>query len=89
MSSEALVILITIYFLPTLVGCVRAKADGMFGVVMVNLFLGWTVLGWLSAFVWACSGRTEGDIRREKRQHAELLAALKQQHADLVAKERP
>ena len=86
MSSEALAILITIYFPPTLVGCVRVRADGMFCVVMVNLFLGWTVLGWLGAFVWACSGRTEGDIRHEKRQHADLPAALKQQHADLVVR---
>lgn len=38
MSSETLPILITIYFLPTLVGCVRAKADGRFDVVMVNPF---------------------------------------------------
>jgi len=40
------------YFLPTILA--RHKADFM-GVFLVNLFLGWTVIGWFVALIWACS----------------------------------
>ena len=53
----------------------------MFGVVMANLVLGWTVLGWLGALLCACSGHTEGDILRL---HTELLATLERHHAARV-----
>jgi hypothetical protein len=26
-------------------------------VFLLNIFLGWTLIGWLVAFIWACSGR--------------------------------
>ena len=40
------------YFLPTILA--RHKADFM-GIFLLNLFLGWTVIGWFVALVWACS----------------------------------
>ena len=55
----------------------RGKADGTGGVVFVNALLGWTLIGWLVSFIWACSGTTNADKRREERQHAELLAAVR------------
>jgi len=40
------------YFLPTIVALVRSKRDT--GVIFVlNLFLGWTMIGWIIALVWA------------------------------------
>jgi len=51
----SLLILTLLYFLPSIIG--RDKADAM-GIFLVNLFLGWTVVGWVVAFFWACaSGR--------------------------------
>jgi hypothetical protein len=38
------------------------------------------VIGWLVCFIWACSGRTRGDVRREEQRHAELLAVLKERN---------
>jgi hypothetical protein len=39
-----------LYFLPTLVGRDKQDASGIF---LLNLFLGWTVIGWVIALIWA------------------------------------
>mgnify|MGYP003655265091 CR=1 FL=1 len=44
------------YFLPTIIGYNCRKASGIF---FLNLFLGWTFLGWVGAFIWAVSGEKE------------------------------
>ncbi|HEU5247248.1 MAG TPA: superinfection immunity protein [Candidatus Udaeobacter sp.] len=76
-SSLVLIALVfATYFLPSIVACMRQKAEGGGGTFFVNLLLGWTVLGWFVAFIWACTGRTKADIVREQTQHRELLAAL-------------
>ena len=41
-----------LYFLPSFVGCRKTNATAIF---MLNLFLGWTFLGWVLALVWACT----------------------------------
>jgi len=48
----SLAILVLLYFLPSLLG--RNKADSG-GIFLVNLFLGWTLIGWVVAFLWAIS----------------------------------
>jgi Superinfection immunity protein len=47
-----LLILLLFYFLPTLKGMFRPDAD-LRRIALVNLFLGWTVIGWLVAIVMA------------------------------------
>ena len=42
-----------LYFLPSIIG--RDKRDAA-GIFLVNLFLGWTVIGWIIALIWAVSG---------------------------------
>jgi hypothetical protein len=46
------------------------------GVFVVNLLLGWTMLGWFAAFIWSCTGGTTADVRREKQQRRELPAGI-------------
>jgi Superinfection immunity protein len=46
------IFLVVLYFLPTLIG--RHKQDA-FGIFLLNLLFGWTVIGWVVALVWACS----------------------------------
>jgi tetrahydromethanopterin S-methyltransferase subunit G len=41
-----------LYFLPSVVGRRKTNATAIF---MLNLFLGWTFLGWVLALVWACT----------------------------------
>ena len=67
---------VVLYFLPTVVALVRSKANGTGGVVFVNLLLGWTVVGWFVAFIWACSGETHAEIAKRDRQHRELLEVM-------------
>jgi Superinfection immunity protein len=43
------------YFLPTIIG--RDKSDAGL-IFVVNLLLGWTVVGWIVAFIWACAADT-------------------------------
>jgi hypothetical protein len=40
------------YFLPSLLAAVR-KHRYMNGIFLLNIFLGWTVFGWIIALVWA------------------------------------
>lgn len=40
------------YFLPSIIAMVRSKRD-VTAIVLLNLFLGWTAIGWVVALVWA------------------------------------
>jgi hypothetical protein len=40
------------YFLPSIVAIVRNKRDTT-AILLLNLFLGWSVIGWIVALVWA------------------------------------
>ena len=41
-----------LYFLPTIIGRNKSDAGAIFA---VNLLLGWTVIGWFAALIWACA----------------------------------
>jgi heme/copper-type cytochrome/quinol oxidase subunit 2 len=78
-SAIALLLLLVglaLYMLPTFIAAVRGKAHGTGGVVVVNLLLGWTVAGWVVAFIWACSGGTKAEARREEERHREMLEVI-------------
>jgi len=40
------------YFLPSIVAIVRSKRD-LAGIILLNFFLGWTMIGWVVALIWA------------------------------------
>jgi len=40
------------YFLPSIIALVRSKRD-VTGIVLLNFFLGWTMIGWVVALIWA------------------------------------
>jgi hypothetical protein len=42
------------YFLPTIVGAARHKTN-LVGIFLVNFLLGWSIIGWIVALVWAVS----------------------------------
>ncbi len=48
---STLLILIAIYFLPAFVAYVR-EHPYRGSILVVNLFLGWTLLGWVVALAW-------------------------------------
>ena len=43
------------YMLPTFIAGARGHQNGI-AIFFINLFLGWTVLGWIAALVWAATG---------------------------------
>ncbi|MBV9651785.1 MAG: superinfection immunity protein [Pseudonocardiales bacterium] len=45
-------ILLLFYFVPVVVGAIR-KAPNVGSVFVINLFLGWTFIGWIVALVMA------------------------------------
>jgi len=47
-----LMFLVLFYFLPAIVGRDKRDATGIF---LLNLFLGWTVIGWVISLIWACA----------------------------------
>jgi hypothetical protein len=40
------------YFLPSIIAFARSKRD-VTAIVLLNFFLGWTMIGWVVALVWA------------------------------------
>ena len=60
------IVLVSCYFIPTIIALVRDNR-GAGGVALVNIFLGWTVIGWFLAFIWSCTGRTRADVTRGMR----------------------
>jgi 4-amino-4-deoxy-L-arabinose transferase-like glycosyltransferase len=49
-----IVVCIALYFLPTIVAASRHKRSEN-AIVALNLLLGWTLIGWVVALVWALS----------------------------------
>lgn len=49
-----LVIILLVYFLPTIVVLHKNKHNGC-SIIIINIFLGWTFIGWVVALAWACA----------------------------------
>lgn len=54
-SFITIVVLIVVYFVPLMIA-VRRDMVKVNGVAVLNLLLGWTLLGWIVALVWAVAG---------------------------------
>ena len=47
---------LAIHFLPAIVAGVR-RAHNFVWILLINVFLGWTVIGWILALIWAFCDR--------------------------------
>jgi hypothetical protein len=47
-------ILLGLYFLPLIVAAMRSHAQTG-PIAVVNILLGWTLVGWVAAMAWACT----------------------------------
>ncbi len=52
------IVSLLVYFLPTIIALIFG-CDRTGSVFVMNLFLGWTFIGWVWAFIWAVSPRRE------------------------------
>jgi hypothetical protein len=55
---SALLLIGCAYFFPMAVAMHR-DCDATAGIAIVNIFLGWTFIGWVVALAWAASGKTK------------------------------
>lgn len=60
-----IIILVTIYLLPTIIVILRRKKHPV-PIILVNIFLGWNLIGWAVALAWAHWGG-----RRPPKEHPE------------------
>ena len=44
--------LVCLYFLPTLIALLRWRSN-LLAIFALNLFLGWTLVGWVVSLVWS------------------------------------
>ena len=51
----SLLVTVVLYCLPIIVALSR-QHPSVGGITVVDLLLGWTVIGWIGALAWACSG---------------------------------
>lgn len=51
-----------VYFLPAIVAAAGGHRQQT-AITVLNLFLGWTLLGWVIALVWACMKPPASDQR--------------------------
>ena len=54
--------LFVMYFLPSIIAFARNKRDTT-AILLLNLFLGWSVIGWVIALVWAAKSDVPAVVR--------------------------
>ena len=74
-----LAFIVALYFLPLIIA-IRRGAMSRVGIGLVNLFFGWTVLGWVAALIWAYTDRTESQVERELDQQRQMTQILANQN---------
>jgi hypothetical protein len=58
-----LIVALLLYFLPTVVALSRGHLSPL-AIFFLDLFLGWTLIGWIIALIWSCTGNTEANFYR-------------------------
>jgi hypothetical protein len=58
-----LIVAVLLYFLPTVVALIRGHLSAL-AIFLLNLFLGWTLIGWVIALIWSCTGNTSANFYR-------------------------
>jgi Superinfection immunity protein len=56
-SAPAVILVVALYFVPIIVAVVR-KVTNQGSVAVINVTLGWTVIGWIVALAMACRTST-------------------------------
>jgi len=51
-SIIGVIVVLISYFIPTIIALIRKHRDVM-AIFVLNLFLGWSLIGWIISLVWA------------------------------------
>ena len=57
-----MLLVISVYLIPAIVAAVRSHHNQN-AILILNLLLGWTVLGWAAALVWSATATTGRVVR--------------------------
>jgi len=57
MNAVLMILGIALYFVPSIVAAARQHRNGV-PIGLLNIFLGWTFIGWVLALVWAFTANT-------------------------------
>jgi hypothetical protein len=49
---------LALYLLPTIIAVAR-RSTSLVGIILVNILLGWTFIGWIAALVWSLAGQAQ------------------------------
>ena len=71
--SAGAILILALYFLPSILAATRRHLSAT-AIFFLNLFLGWTFVGWVAAFVWACTDHIKVNRQREQENLARLIA---------------
>lgn len=63
-SNTGFALLLFAYFLPTIIAEYRRHRNRM-SVFVIDLFLGWTLIGWVVALAWAVSSNVDPKPKRK------------------------
>lgn len=69
-----LLVFLMLYFLPALVAQARGR-DGQLAISFGNLFLGWTVIGWVVLLVIAFTGES-ASVRKMREEQLMLMRRM-------------
>ena len=58
-------IMLFIYFIPTIVACSRNHTNAL-AIFILNLFLGYTLIGWVVALIWAVYKKDIVKLKKRK-----------------------
>jgi hypothetical protein len=61
MNAFGVILLVALYFLPTIIAAVR-KHPSTGSIAVINFFFGWTVIGWILALAKAAGNARRGDV---------------------------
>ncbi len=75
-----IIILLAGYFLPSIIALSRGHKDAA-AIVAVNLFLGWSVIGWFFSFIWSLSNA--------KRQNTSQTVVINTAQHNFAAPQQP
>jgi threonine/homoserine/homoserine lactone efflux protein len=70
-----LAVLVAIYMIPALVARKRGHENTL-AITALNILAGWTLVGWVVAFVWACTGPNRRRLERRAREEEESAPGL-------------
>jgi hypothetical protein len=52
-SGAGALVILALYFVPSVVGAIRGVPN-IGSIIVINVFLGWTFIGWVVALAMAC-----------------------------------